>query len=190
MSNLSPKTKLYLTAGIIVALFAALFLFIALPLIGKISATSQEYLDIKQQIANIEENRNQIMKLEKEYDAIKEKISKIDATLANPSDFLNTIIKLEQIGEKTGNKYKISVIDEPAAKKSAEPKQYLPFRVILYGDFAGAMDFINKLENADFYANIEKMEMSKLDKLTLDQASEGVKEGDIRTIMEIRIFTK
>lgn len=190
MKNLSPKTKLYLTAGASAAIFALMISFITLPLINKISATSQEYLDIKQQIANIEENRNQIAKLEKEYDTIKEGISKIDATLANPSDFLNTIIKLEQIGEKTGNKYKISVIDESSAKKSAEPKQYLPFRVVLYGDFAGAMDFINKLENADFYANIEKVEMSKLDKLTLDQASEGIKEGDIKTIMEIRIFTK
>lgn len=190
MKNLPPKTKLYLTAGTAVAFFAVLFFFIALPLINKISSASQEYIEIKQQISNIEENRNQIIKLEKEYSAIKNDISQIDAALANPSDFLNIIIKLEQISEKTGNKYKISIIDDTTAKKTSEQKQYLPFRVVLYGDFAGAMDFINKLENADFYAGIEKIEMSKLERLTLDQMSEGAKEGDIRTIMEIKVFTK
>lgn len=190
MKNLLPRTKLYLTASAAIILFIALFFFAALPILNKISSTSQEYLEIKQQTSNIEENRNQIIKLEKEYGAIKNDISQIDAALANPSDFLNIVIKLEQISEKTGNKYRISIIDDTTTKKIGEQKQYLPFRVVLYGNFAGAMDFINKLENADFYAGIEKIEMSKLEKLTLDQISEGAKEGDIRTIMEIKVFTK
>ncbi len=134
------------------------------------------------------------MKLEKEYKTIKDSVSLIDKALADSSDFLDILVRLEEIAGQTGNKYEISIAEDTApAKKSeqsAEQKKYLIFKTIIYGSFANSMSFINRLENADFYASIDKIEMTKLDKLTMDQIALGAKEGNIKTSMEIKIFTK
>lgn len=185
----SPKTNLYTTLFIVIIIFLALILGAILPLIKKVSAISEKFSDTRQQIANIEEKRSQILKLEKEYETIKDSVSSIDKALADSSDFLDILVRLEQIAGQTGNKYEIAIIEDTAASKT-ESKKYLTFKTIIYGSFANSMSFINRLENADFYANIEKIEMTKLDKLTTDQIALGAKEGDIKTSMEIKIFTK
>lgn len=194
MKSASIKTKLYVTLIASVSIFIALGAGVVFPLIKKISAISEEFTNTKQQIANIGEKRSQILKLEKEYDAIKDSVSSINNALADSSNFLSVLVKLEQMAGQTGNKYEISIIeDNVSAKKTeqaSEPKKYLAFKTTIYGSFASSMSFINNLENYDFYANIEKIEMVKLDKLTLDQISLGAKEGDIKTSMEIKIFTQ
>lgn len=190
----SPKTNLYTTLFIVIFIFLALIFGAILPLIKKISAISEKFSDTRQQIANIEEKRSQILKLEKEYETIKDSVLSIDNALADSSDFLDILVRLEQIAGQTGNKYEIAVAEDTAAAKkpeqSTEAKKYLIFKTIIYGSFANSMSFINRLENADFYASIDKIEMTKLDKLTIDQIALGAKEGDIKTSMEIKIFTK
>lgn len=194
MKTVSPKTKLYMTLFAVIFIFLALAFGAILPLIRRISAISEKFSDTRQQIANIEEKRSQILKLEKEYEAIKDSISLINRSLGDSSNFLDILIRLEQTAGQTGNKYEIAIVEDSASAKkpeqSAEPKKYLTFKTVIYGSFANSMSFINHLENADFYASIEKIEMTKLDKLTVDQSSLGVKEGDIKTSMEIKIFTK
>lgn len=194
MKSTSLKTKLYITLIVSTSTFIALGVGIIFPLIKKISAISEEFTNTRQQIADIGEKRSQILKLEKEYGAIKDSVSSINSALADSSDFLSTLVKLEQMAGQAGNKYEISIIEDSAAAKkteqAAEPKKYLAFKTNIYGSFANSISFVNNLESADFYASIEKIEMVKLDKLTLDQISLGAKEGDIKTSMEIKIFTR
>lgn len=190
----SPKANLYITLFIVIIILLALILGTIFPLIKKISAISEKFSDTKQQIINIEEKRGQILKLEKEFETIKDSLSSIDKALVDSSDFLNILVRLEEIAGQTGNKYEIAITEDVATQKkpeqSTEQKKYLIFKTVIYGSFTNSANFINRLENADFYANIEKIEIIKLDKLTIDQIAIGAKEGDLKTSMEIKIFTR
>lgn len=196
MNKITPQIKLYITMTIIAIILITVFFGAVIPIINKTDSLKEEYLSIKQQIADTRERRNQVEKVEKEFETIKNSIIKIDMALADSSKFLDTIIKLEQLAEKTENRHNITIIEEPKYQKGAKeatPPSFknIPFKIILYGTFENAMKFINDLENAQFYSKIEKIEMSKMDKLTTeDLKNNGAQEGDIKTTMDIKIYTK
>lgn len=190
MKYYSPKIKLYITIAVIVFIFLGLFLGGILPLINKINLLSSQYIVTKQQIINIEEKRNQIYKLETEYNQIKDSIEKINGSLIDPSKFLDTIIKLEQMAEQTHNRHDITIIEQDAnPKKNIPPQKYLAFRIILIGSFKDSINFINTLENSNFYSRIDKVEMVKADTLPNPDPTQIIKETDIKTTLEVKIFT-
>lgn len=189
MKNPSPYIKLYLTVAIATVIFVALALGIVLPLLQKINLITAQYIDTKQQIVNIEKKRSQITLIEKEYDSIKYSVDKIDATLADQANFLDALIKLENLAESTGNKHSITILEEAKSKKepmaNVATSKYLFFRIVLQGSFENVMSFINNLENADFYNKIEKIEAVKEVKTT----AQGIEE-DVKATMEVKIYTK
>lgn len=190
MSRYSPKTKLYVTIVAIILIFLGLIGGAILPLINKINSLSSQYTNTKQQIVNIEEKRNQISKIETEYNQIKDSIDKINNSLIDPTKFLDTIIKLEQMAEQTDNRHDITIIEQdPKAKKSGAQPKFLAFRVILIGSFQNSMNFMNTLENSNFYSRIDKVELAKANTLPNPDPSQTIKETDIRTILEVKIFT-
>lgn len=196
MNKITPQIKLYITMVIIAIILIAVFFSVVIPVINKTNSLKEEYLSIKQQIADTRERRNQVEKVEKEFETIKNSIIKIDMALADSSKFLDTIIKLEQLAEKTENRHNITITEEPkyqkGAKEMASPSfKNISFKIILYGTFENAMKFINDLENSQFYSKIEKIEMSKMEKLAIeDLKNNGAQEGDIKTTMDIKIYTK
>lgn len=195
MNKITPQIKLYITMAIIASILIAVFFGAVIPIINKTDSLKEEYLSIKQQIADTRERRNQVEKVEKEFETIKNSIIKIDMALADSSKFLDTIIKLEQLAEKTESRHNI-IIEEPKYQKGAKEAvsplfKNISFKIILYGTFENAIKFINDLENAQFYGKIEKIEMSKMEKLTMeDLKNNGAQEGDIKTTMDIKIYAK
>lgn len=191
MNRYSPKTKLYATIIIIILIFIGLFAGAILPLINKINSLSLQYTDTRQQIVDIEEKRNQISKVETEYDQIKDSINKINNSLIDPAKFLDTIIKLEQMAEQTDNRHDITIIeqDPKTIKKNITQPKFLAFRVILIGSFQDSVNFINTLENADFYSRIDKVEIAKANTLPNPDPNQAIRETDVKTILEVKIFT-
>lgn len=186
----SPKTKFYLTVTIIfIALFGVIFSASG-TILGKIKTASEKILEIKQQISNAEAKRDKLIKLEKEFEIIKDNLAQIDKILKDPAKFLDIIIDLEKLAEQNGNKHQIVIVEETAKTKTPSPAKYLLFRINLFGPFNNVINFVSELENADFHSQIEKIEMSKMDKLTPEQIAEGAQIGDIKTIMEVKIFTR
>ncbi|KKP98614.1 MAG: hypothetical protein US71_C0011G0029 [Parcubacteria group bacterium GW2011_GWD2_38_12] len=196
MIKLTPQIKLYITIAIIIMILIALIFGAILPILGKINFLKEEYLSIKLQIVNTKERRSQVEKVEKEFEVIKDSIAKIDVALVDPSKFLDVIIKLEQLAEKTGNKHEITIIEIPKSQKDSKEKESslfknIPFKVILRGTFENAMSFMNELENAQFYSKIEKVEMIKIEKPAQeDLKNNGLQEGDIKTTLNVKIYAK
>ena len=196
MIKLTPQIKLYITIAIIIMILIALIFGAILPILGKINSLKEEYLSIKLQIVNTKERRSQVEKVEKEFEVIKDSIAKIDVALVDTSKFLDVIIKLEQLAEKTGNKHEITIIEIPKSQKDSKEKESslfknIPFKVILRGTFENAMSFMNELENAQFYSKIEKVEMIKIEKPAQeDLKNNGLQEGDIKTTLNVKIYAK
>lgn len=190
MNRYSPRTKLYITIAVIIFIFLGLIGGAILPLINKVSSLSSQYIETKQQIVNIEEKRNQISKIETEYNQIKDSIDKINNSLVDPNRFLDTIIKLEQMAEQTNNRHNIAIIEQdPKAKKSNALPKFISFRVSLIGSFQDSINFMNTLENSNFYNRIDKVEMVKAGSLPNPDPNQPIKETDIRTTLEVKIFT-
>lgn len=189
MNKLNSETKLYITIPAIILIFIVTIFGVIRPLVKKIDSLSAEYLDTRQKITDTEAKRNQFAKMEKEYDKIKDRVAKIDFSLIDPEKFLDIVIQLEQAAENAGNRHEITIL-EISKKETSSQLKYLPFRIVLYGTFQNALNFINNLENAGFYNKIEKIEMVKLESVTSQQLAQGAKEGDIKTTMEIKIFTR
>lgn len=186
----NPKTNFYLTVAIIIFAIFGIILGGGGSIIWKIKTSSEKILEIKQQIANAEAKRDNTIKLEKEFEIIKKNLAQINKTLKDPSRFLEIIIELEKLAEQNGNKHQITIVEETKKAKTPSSAKYLLFRINLFGSFNNAMNFISDLENADFYSQIGKIEMSKMDKLTPEQIAEGAQIGDIETIMEVKIFIR
>lgn len=184
MKQIPPQIKLYITIAIAMAIFIPLTIGVVMPLTKKIDATTAEFLNTKQQIVNIGEKRNQVAIIEGEFDIIKDSINKIDSALTDQSDFLTALIGLEKIAESAGNRHEISIVEPP---KTADALKFLYFRIILSGTFPSIMNFINNLENAQFYSAIEKIEFAKMDKSQL-----GIRPTaeNMKAIIEIKIYTK
>lgn len=190
MNRYSPKTKLYITTAMIALIFLGLIGGAILPLINKISYLSSQYTDTKQQIINIAEKRNQISKIETEYNQIKDSIEKINNSLVDPIKFLDIIIKLEQMAERTNNRHDITIIEQDSrAKKDNSQAKFLAFRVVLIGSFQDSINFMNTLENSSFYARIDKVEMVKASTLPNPDPNQTIKETDIKTTLEVKVFT-
>lgn len=181
--KITPQIKLYITIAIIVAIFIAIIIGTILPLIKKIDDIAKQYLNTSQQIVDAVEKRNQISKIEQEFNEIKDSIFKINSSLADSSKFLDVLIKLEQLAESQGNRHEISILEAP--KKDSSQFKYLFFRIILKGSFNSVMNFINQLENADFYSKIEKIEITK----PSQNVQEATPAGDIKATLEVKIFT-
>jgi len=190
MRHYSPKTKLYATIAIVVFIFLSLLLGGVLPLINKIHSLSSQYVDTKQQIINIEDKRNKISTVENEYRQIKDSVGKINGSLIDPEKFLDVIIKLEQMAEQTHNRHDIVIIDQDSkSKKSGSQLKYLALRIALIGSFQDSIDFMNTLENSNFYSRIDKVEMVKASTLSSPNQTQITKEADIKTTLEVKIFT-
>lgn len=181
--KITPQIKLYITIAIIIVIFITTIIGAVLPLVKKIGDISGQYLNTEQQIVNAVEKRNQIFKIEQEFNEIKDSISKINSSLTDSSKFLDVLIKLEQLAESQGNRHEISIL-EPQKKDSSQFK-HLFFRIILIGSFNSVMNFINQLENANFYGKIEKIEITK----TPQNIQEANPAEDIKATLEVKIFT-
>lgn len=196
MTKLTPQIKLYITIAVVTTILIALIFGAIMPILGKINSLKERYLSIKLQIVNTKERRSQVERVEKEFEVIKDSIAKIDVALVDSSKFLDVIIKLEQLAEKTGNRQEITIIEIPKSQKDSKEKESslfknIPFKVILRGTFENAMSFMNELENAQFYSKIEKVEMIKIEKTAQeDLKNNGLQEGDIKTTLNVKIYAK
>lgn len=190
MNHYSSGTKLYATVTIVVLFFLSLFLGGVFPLVNKINSLSSQYIDTKQQIINIEDKRNKISTVENEYNQIKDSIGKINNSLIDPAKFLDVIIRLEQMAEQTHNMHDIVIIEQDGkSKKSGSQLKYLAFRITLIGSFQDSINFMNTLENSNFYSKIDKVEMIKANTISNPDPTQITKEANIKTTLEAKIFT-
>lgn len=166
---------------ILVALASYLFI---IPLVKRVIAQSDE---IQKEIINDEIYRTGLEKIpqvEKEYNDFAEKKYAVEVIL-NSDDEVGFIEKLEGLARETGNDIELKAgnihyrEDDPRAdskekaalaKKKEEDKtmeeklsygQYFSMRINLKGDYSGLVNFINKLENSNYYINITSLSLKK-----------------------------
>ncbi|MFA6383142.1 MAG: hypothetical protein WCX17_01845 [Parcubacteria group bacterium] len=172
MNNIWKKYNILINiAGFLAVLFLVLF-FVVFSLQRSIQKNSDE---IQRNIIDGDMNKSRISKIpemEKVEEAFAENKNNLNIIL-NSDNEVDFIKKIESLAEETGNKIDLKIDDtasknqKPAAaskdqtdiKNNLPYSKYLSIQINLEGNYDGALNFIHKLENMNYYVNIISLNM-------------------------------
>lgn len=171
MKDFWKKYKIYLAILIYLIIIGLIGFFIARPMV---LATKEKSDQIQQKIAiqeRKEEKLRELPSIRNQYEEVKSQEDKITISL-NKENVVNLVEKLERISEETGNKIKMELKENDSdskknnnsAKNSKEEKdiligdlpsdEYVKMKIILYGRYENFLNFLNKVENMEFYSDV------------------------------------
>ena len=155
-------------------IFALTFAFMIFPIIRGIVYNSDE---IQKKIIDNEINKAGIEKIPE--------MKNVHEIFMQKQDTLNVIIteggevdfmkKMEALADETGNKIELKIQDkDPNAKKDDKTKDlsivgnlpynnYMLMDITLLGNYDGLIKFLSKLEKFEKYANVVKVDLSKVE---------------------------
>jgi hypothetical protein len=195
MKNFWRKQKQnILILGLPILIFAAVFLLI-IPQKEKINKQAE---DVQKMIADHEAREKKISELERmrqQYDLIKINDGNM-GVLFSSDRVVEVIEKLEKIAQESENIIFIEIEDE--AKKTAikttekdkneeilRPlsEDYIKMNIRLEGSYRNLVEFINKIENADYYADISSVQTTVKKPISAGQSSSFINPftADINT---------
>jgi len=198
VKEILKKYKLFAATSVFLVLLFLAGLLIAFPAMERIrkksDAIQKKILD--NQISK--ERIGKISQMEETEKIIREKSGEIDSIL-NLNDEVEFIKKLENVAEQTGNKMTLVIDDaksgsagqkaKPAEEKKDGKKSivgglaydnYISMRINTEGNYQSLINFINKLENFQYYVDIVSLETKKSTEMLEEEVSmEALAGGDI-----------
>lgn len=171
MKSFWKKNKTYLIISIYLTVVGLIGFFVARPMV---LATEEKSTQIQQKIA-IQERKEEKLKelplIRSQYEDVQNQEKKMEVSLSE-KNIVSLVERLEKISEETGNKIKMELSekkqesrrDTSAAKDGEEEKpsllkdlpgdKYITIKIILSGRYDEFLNFINKIENMEFYADV------------------------------------
>jgi len=190
--NLASSRKLILSSGLSLiglALFIGLAVF---PFIGKIIKASQEYLANQEILAELDQRESLSKQLEKEYQQKETDLRNLDKVFLSAEETVGFISNLEAIARKTDNFFEIKSVSADDSSNNKESS--LNFRISLWGNFSSLLLFLANLENSPYppyrLVEIEDMVIRRLTAESLNKFDFPLEEGDLESILSVRIYTQ
>ena len=184
---ISPKQKIYLMLFLTIILIAGLVFLGVCPLFNKIKLTSVKIQEKQALLLSFDEQENYIIRLQREYSEVKEKIPLISVNFLTRDEPIKFITFLEDIADKTSSRLEINVLD-------SEP-EFLSFQLIVENRFQGLMNFLAYLENTGYYIDVISMNIERFEakeknfsKRTIER--ESASNGEVRATFQIKVYTK
>ena len=174
--DLTPKQKIYSSAGIFLVILTLIIIFIIAPLISQIKNDGLELSQKKQDSDNFSKNYQTLESAQKNYQAAQNEIYALPAWLP-PGDALKFIMLIEKIAQATGNSQSVSA----STDNQAATTPTLDFQVNLNGDFPSLIKFLTYLENAPYYNNVNSIQAQRL------STKEKAGNGNLNTVLKISV---
>ncbi|MDP1620426.1 MAG: hypothetical protein Q8M12_05535, partial [bacterium] len=140
--------------------------FLVMPAVEGIIARANDIQQKKIDKELNEKKLSSVAAMESDYAKVKDNADKFDIIIEQSKE-LDFIKELEILAEQTGNKIEFKLQDLATAKPVAKSKNgeldiksklaysnFLSMQIALEGNYAGLLNFINKLENYKKYVNI------------------------------------
>ena len=170
------KYRILLSIIIFLIFISALIFFVINPLIGEISSKNQRIQEILAMQDNKKERLAELPDLRGQFEAIQADEPKL-ADPINKEKAVEVIEKIESIAEATKNEAKISVEEQgvagaPARKSVNKPDEkesivsdlpsdaYIKMKIAVSGKYGDIINFLNKLENIQYYSDILSINIS------------------------------
>ena len=192
--ELSRKQKLIIFSAVSLVVLILFVYLVAWPLFNKVKDISQEYLDSKKNLAEVDQRESLFRELETDYQAKQDDLESIEGIFLDQKDTVGFISTLEMIAAQTGNIFEIKTAGSYIAPNEDE-ESFLTLRISLWGDFSSLLEFLASIENSPYppYRLIE------IDSLTIGRLGERgssaitdlsalLKQSDLETIIGIKIY--
>jgi len=191
--NLSWPQKIVLFSGLSLI---GLLLFISLvicPLLNKVSQAAQEYLTNQEILVRLDQREFLAKQLEEEYQEKETELEDLAKVFLGSEETVGFITNLEAIARQTGNFFEIKAVS-PYGSSEDEEETFLDFRISLWGNFSGLLLFLANLENSPYppyrLVEIENMTIKRLATEDSTRFDFSLKEGDLETILSVKIYTQ
>ncbi len=189
--SLQKKLILFTCLGLIsLFLFGCLGIF---PLFNKIKALSQEYLSDQEILIKLDQRESLAKELQRNYQEREVDLTEIARVFLNSEEMVGFISNLETIAQQTNNFFEIKAIS-PYLPLTDKEGPFLNVQIYLWGDFSSLLIFLANLENNPYppyrLVEIENLAIKRLATKDLVRFSFPLEEGDLETILSIKIYTQ
>ncbi|MBU2472626.1 hypothetical protein KKE74_01175 [Patescibacteria group bacterium] len=188
------QKKLFGSLGISLLILILFIYLIAFPLIDKIKANSQEYLDNQSILTVLHQKETLFKELEKTYQEREDDLLMIEDAFLKTKEAVGFISTLENIAKETGNVFEIKTVNSFTPLPDEEGDSFLVLRISLWGGFSNLLSFIASLEDSPYppyrLIGVDSLNIKRLGKIDLANLSYNLKIGDLETIVGIKVYTQ
>jgi hypothetical protein len=171
------------------ALSILLIVFFIVPIFRQIAGISQDFYSQKNELAYLNEEKNNLKKIENIYQTYQSDLDKIENLFFDPEVPIGFIAFLEKTAADCQIKLEISSMVKKTEKEDTWPS--LSVQLLTTGSFTNSSKFLEKLENSPYLIEILDLNVRKL---AGKEASTGglanIPEPDTAAILSIKVFTK
>jgi len=163
------------------------------PLFNKIKSLSQEYLSNQEILIKLNQRESLAKELQKDYQEREADLTELAGVFLSSEEIVGFIFNLETVAKKTDNFFEIKAIS-PYTPLTDKEMPFLNFQISLWGDFYSLLLFLASLENNPYppyrLVEIENLTIKRLVAKDLVRFDIPLEEGDLETILSIKIYTQ
>jgi len=191
MLSLQKKLILFLCLGLIsLFLFGWLGVF---PLFNKIKGLSQEYLSNQEILIKLDQRESLAKELQNDYQEREADLTELTGAFLGSDEVVGFISNLETVAQQTDNFFEIKTISTHTSLTDEE-RPFIGFQISLWGDFSSLLRFLANLEDNPYppyrLVEIENLAIKRLAAKDLVRFDFPLEEGDLETILSIKIYTQ
>lgn len=191
----SHKQKLILFSAISLVVLILFTYLAVLPLFNKVRAISQEYLDSKNSLAEINQRESLFRELETDYQARQADLESIEGIFLSQKEIVGFISTLEELAAQSENVFEIKTAGLYIVTEENE-QSFLTLRISLWGDFSSLLEILAGLEDSPYppyrlieIDNLTIRRVEKKDPLGIRAGlSALLEQGGLETIIGIKVY--
>ena len=154
------KNKIFIYSAIFSLAGLAIILFLIAPVFQNIDKNSRKLFSDKESLLLLSEQVKEMDSFQKNYEAYKTSLEKIDALFVDPKNPVEFIKFLEDAASENKIESGISLM-QSLSKESKSGQAYLSFQMACEGDFSDIIAFSEKLENGPYLIDIQNLMVKK-----------------------------
>jgi Tfp pilus assembly protein PilO len=176
MKEFIKKYKVIVAIAAYVVLIAGLFYFVVGRIVTKIQGVGDQIVQQDLAAQSKQQQVNEIPKMQQQFDEISSKNDVLSNMFLNKNDAVKLIEQVEDLAKQCQVSVDISVQDNQVAPKPQAPatpgasptvvgslpgSNYLKFTFNLKGSYNNIVEFMSRLENMQYYADIISMDIKQ-----------------------------
>src|SRR4030042_4634220 len=152
---MTRKNKIYVTSGFFSLLAILLVVFVISPLFRGIAEDAEDFIMVKEKIVSMNVEAENIESLKTQYQGYEPNLEKINLLFINAEVPIDFIRFLEKLAADSNISAEIS--SAPGSQNTGKQWQSLKFRISAQGTFLDFSRFLEKLENAPYFIEVQNL---------------------------------
>lgn len=179
------QKRLYLNLAVSIIVFLLIISLVIPFLLGKIKQASTDLLKKREAFESWQKRQQDYVSLNKDYQAIKPELEKVNQSFLESDKILDFIVALEDSAKRSNNKYEIKVIEQSTDAGGKNGLTTISFQVSLKGTFSNLLHFLVYLEGLPYFNEITLLQIQRASSVSTEQE---IGKGDISANLHIKTY--